>query len=298
MPSSAADPTLVAVSDPVDHLGITAEQLAVVARVVELSELPVDPRIRHQVLSPGDRGPDSGAGAVTLRSFTGPKIERVTAYRFQRTGLLNEHLFHAWPAAGYDFPALTTVIFEMKGWVILGADLIPIADVAFYREYYSQWHGEHTDLVQEFWPRLQPHLMTQSPPPDAYFTNQLGSRLAVLANLHADALPVALDYVRGLTALWTRLWERAEPTPEEHRAHVDARRWNLMKKAYKGLDYHSPAGPSLASVLGWEGANLMFDHVFGPDDPPQPLDARRTYLGVEVSPGTAARQANRPAPGA
>ena len=281
-------------SDPVDHLGITAEQLALVRRAIPLEELPVDPRIRHQVLSPGDRGPDSGGGAVTLQTFTGPKVERATAYRFQRAGLLNEHLFHAWPAAGYDYPALTTVIFEMKGWIVLGADLIPLADVAFYRDYYATWHGEHSALVREFWPRLQPHLMTPSPPPDAYFTNQLGSRLAVLANLHTDALPAALDYVRGLTTLWTQLWERAEPTPEEHHAHVDARRWNLMKKAYKGLDYHSPAGPSLASVLGWEGANLMFDHVFGPDEPPQPLGGQRTYLGGGVSAHPAAVERNGP----
>jgi hypothetical protein len=31
-------------------------------------------------------------------------------------------------------------------------------------------------------------------------------------------------------------------------------------------------------VLGWTGANLMFDGVFGPDDPPQVMDARRRYL--------------------
>jgi hypothetical protein len=69
-----------------------------------------------------------------------------------------------------------------------------------------------------------------------------------------------------------------------------------MTKAYKGLDYHSPASRSLASVLGWPGANAMFDHVFGPDVDPQPDDGPRTYLGVAVSPGTEARRASSPAP--
>ena len=41
--------------------------------------------------------------------MSGPKIERLTAYRFHRQGVLNEHLFHVWPAAGYDWPVLTTV---------------------------------------------------------------------------------------------------------------------------------------------------------------------------------------------
>ena len=297
MPGTTPDTALDPMSDPVDRLGITQEQLAIVGAAIPLTELPVDPRISHHALAAGDRGPDTKAGAVRLQTFTGPKLERTTAYRFQRHGILNEHLYHAWPAAGYDYPALTTVVFEMHGGIILGADLIPIADVAFYREYYGVWYGEHTELIKEFWPRLTPYLLAQSPVPDAYFTNQLGSRLSVLANLTPDAMPVALEYVRELTALFTRNWARAEPTPEEHREHVEARRMNLMKKAYKGLDYHSPASPSLASVLGWDGANLMFDHVFGPDDPEQlPLDSRRTYLQVAVSPGTEARRDTSPAP--
>jgi hypothetical protein len=293
MTSPTTEPTHDALNDPVDHLRITHEQLAILRSVLPLEELPVDPRIREHAVEVGERGPETLAGAVALQTFTAPKLERTTAYRFQRRGILNEHLFHAWPASGYDYPALTTVIFEMNGAIILGADLIPIADVAFYREYYGRWYAEHTDLVREFWPRLTPFLRTQSPPPDAYFTNQLGSRLAVLTDLSPDAMPVALDYVRELTRLWTTLWSRAEPTPEIHRDHVEARRKALMTRAYKGLDYHSPASPSLASVIGWTGANLMFDHVFGPDDPDQGLDTRRTYLDVEVSPGTEARQANR-----
>jgi hypothetical protein len=223
----------------------------------------------------------------------GPRLQRTTAYRFQRRDILNEHLFHAWPGEGYDYPALTTVVFELPNALILGADLIPIADVAFDREYYGRWYAEHTELVAEHWPRLSQHLLAPSPPPDAYFTNQLGSRLAVLTNLRADGFGAAVDYVLALTELWTRLYERAEPSPKQHRTRTEERRVQLMTRAYKGLDYHSPASPSLASVLGWTGSNLVFDHVFGPDVAPQPLYERRTYLEVEVSPGTATRVATR-----
>jgi hypothetical protein len=285
-----------AVSDPVDHLGLTSRQLDILRERIPLEALPVDPLIDEHVLEAGDRGPESMPGAVRLRTFTGPKLERTTAYRFQRRGILNEHLYHAWPGKGYDFPALTTVVFEMDGTIILGADLIPIADVAFYREYYGVWYAEHTALVAEHWPVLSQYLLAPSPAPDAYFTNQLGSRLAVLTNLRGEALEPAVAYVEALTRLFVDLWERAEPTPAEHRDHVEARRVALMTKAYKGLDYHSPASRSLASVLGWPGANAMFDHVFGPDVDPQPDDGPRTYLGVAVSPGTEARRASSPAP--
>jgi hypothetical protein len=282
-------------STPADTLGLIDAQRRILAAAVPLEPLPVDPRIALEVLEPGDRSPESLAGAITLTTATGPKLARTTAYRFQRRDILNEHLFHAWPAPGYDLPALTTVVFELPGALILGADLIPIADVAFDREYYGRWYAEHTDLVAEHWPRLSPHLLAPSPPPDAYFTNQLGSRLAVLTNLRPEGFGAAVDYVLALTELWTRLWERAESAPAAYRDATEARRVQLMTRAYKGLDYHSPASPSLASVLGWTGANLVFDHVFGPDEPPQPLDQRRTYLAVEVSPGTAARVASRDA---
>lgn len=282
-------------STPEDTLGLIDAQRALIAAAVPVEPLPVDTRIERQVLEVGGPSPESLAGAITLSTAHGPKVERTTTYRFQRRDILNEHLCHAWPAEGYDLPALTTVVFELPNAVILGADLIPMADVAFDREYYGRWYAEHTDLVTEHWPRISPHLLAPSPPPDAYFTNQLGSRLAVLTNLRPDGFGPAVDYVLALTELWTRLWERAEPAPAAYREATEARRRQLMHRAYKGLDYHSPASPSLASVLGWTGANLVFDHVFGPDDPPQPLDERRTYLDVEVSPGTAARVAARSA---
>jgi hypothetical protein len=282
-------------SIPADTLGLIGAQRAIVAGAVPLEPLPVDPRIAFEVHEAGGTSPESMPGAITLSTAHGPKLKRTTAYRFQRRDILNEHLFHAWPGEGYDFPALTTVVFELPNALILGADLIPIADVAFDREYYGRWYAEHTDLVAEHWPRLSPHLLAPSPAPDAYFTNQLGSRLAVLTNLRPEGFGAAVDYVLALTELWTRLWERAEPSPAAYRDQTEARRHQLMTRAYKGLDYHSPASPSLASVLGWTGANLVFDHVFGPDVPEQALDQRRTYLDVEVSPGTAARVSARDA---
>ena len=280
-------------SNPNDTLGLIDAQRAILAGAIPLEPLPVDPSITDAALEVGDRGPEQLAGAIRLSTATGPKLTRTTAYRFQRRDILNEHLVHAWPASGYDVPALTTVVFELPGALILGADLIPIADVAFDREYYGRWYTEHTALVAEHWPRLSAHLLAPSPAPDAYFTNQLGSRLAVLTNLRPEGFGAAVDYVLALTTLWTELWERAEPSPETQRERTEARRRQLMTRAYKGLDYHSPASRSLASVLGWTGANLVFDHVFGPDVDDQPLDERRSYLDVEVSPGTAARVAVR-----
>ena len=292
---SAPSDVVDVVTDPVDHLGITQQQLAIVREAIELTELRVDPRIRDRVLAPGDGGDATLGGAVRMQSFTGPKLERLSTYRFQRAGILNEHLFHAWPGAGYDFPVLTTVVFEMVGgWIMLGVDMPPVVDVVFDREYYGRYYEGLTAALTEHWPRLSPHLRRPNPQPDAYFTNQLGSRLSVLVDLDGEAMPVALDYVRAVTRAWVDAWASAEPVEDPAlRAQIDLRRWTLMKKAYKGLDYHSPAGPSLASVLGWEGANLMFDHVFGPDEPEQPLTHQRRYLGVDVSPGTKARQAQR-----
>ena len=88
------------------------------------------------------------------------------------------------------------------------------------------------------------------------------------------------------TEHWTTLHAQAQSRTDADAAAVEARRVQLMTKAYKALDYHSPASDGLASVLGWTGANLMFDHVFGPDLEDQGLDHKRTYLEVEVSPGT------------
>jgi hypothetical protein len=291
---SAPSDVVDVVSDPVDHLGITQEQLAIVREAIELQELRVDPRIRDHVLAPGDRGEGTLGGAVRMQSFTGP-LERLSTYRFQRAGILNEHLFHAWPGAGYDFPLLTTVVFEMVGdWIMLGVDMPPVVDVVFDREYYGRYYeGAHRGPDRA----LAAALAAPAPAEPAarrLLHQPLGSRLSVLVDLDGEAMPAALDYVRAVTRAWVEAWASAEPVQDPAaRAQIDLRRWTLMKKAYKGLDYHSPAGPSLASVLGWEGANLMFDHVFGPDEPEQPLTHQRRYLGVDVSPGTKARQAQR-----
>ena len=101
-----------------------------------------------------------------------------------------------------------------------------------------------------------------------------------------SGLDPARDFLLDLTEHWTTLHARAERRTDEDAPAVEARRVQLMTKAYKALDYHSPASDGLASVLGWAGANLMFDHVFGPDLQDQGLDHKRTYLEVDVSPGT------------
>ncbi|CAB4881579.1 unannotated protein [freshwater metagenome] len=104
--------------------------------------------------------------------------------------------------------------------------------------------------------------------------------------LTPDGLEPAKEFLLDLTAHWTTLHAMAQPRTDAQAGAVEARRVQLMTKAYKALDYHSPASDGLASVLGWPGANLMFDHVFGPDVIDQGLEGRRTYLDVEVSPGT------------
>lgn len=266
-----------------DSLGLNDLQLQIVSDAVPLEPLAVDELVADRVI---DAGPTNEAGAVRVRCFTGPKISRLTAYRFHRAETLNEHLFHAWPAEGYDLPALTTVIFEMPQMTILGADLLPIADPIFDRTYYGRWLVGYADLLAEHWPGLVAHRLGPEPPPDPYFTKQIGSVLSVLLYLDNDAVPAATAFLHALTRHWTQLHSGAEPRRDALAAATEARRVQLMTRAYKGLDYHSPASDGLASVLGWAGANRMFDSVFGDDAEPQPLDQRRTYLDVAVSPGT------------
>ena len=276
------------VPDPVDHLGLNTLQLGVARAKLDLRPLDVDPLIAHRVYAAGEGAEGSEAGAVHVESYESDQIERFTVYRYHRSGVLNEHLCHGWPAAGYDFPALTTVVFEFPQMTVLGADLLPIADVAFDRTYYGRWMLGYADLLEKHWPELIAHRPGTEPAPDAYFTNQVGSTLSVLMYLDADAVEPAVAFLREVTELWADLAADAKPRVEDAEA-VEARRIALMKRAYKGLDYHSPASDGLAAVLGWRGANLMFDHVFGPDAEPQTMDGRRTYLDVTTSPGAAPR---------
>jgi hypothetical protein len=278
-----------AVDDPQDHLGLNARQLGIVRERLDLRPLPVDPMIADRVYAAGEAAEGSEAGAVHVESYESGQIERFTVYRYHRSGVLNEHLCHGWPAAGYDFPALTTVVFEFPGMTVLGADLLPIADVAFDRTYYGRWMLGFAELLEKHWPALIAHRSGPEPAPDAYFTNQIGSTLSVLMYLDADAVGPAVAFLAELTELWASLAADARPRTTDDAADVERRRLALMKRAYKGLDYHSPASDGLAAVLGWRGANLMFDHVFGVDAEPQAMDARRTYLDVTTSPGAAPR---------
>jgi hypothetical protein len=275
-----------AVNDPVDHLGLNATQLGLAETRLALRPLPVDPMIADRQYAAGETAPGSEAGAVHLASYESDKIERFTVYRYHRSGVLNEHLCHGWAAKGYDFPTLTTVVFEFENMTVVGADLLPIADVAFDRTYYGRWMIGYAELLEKHWPGLVAHRMGPEPAPDVYFTNQIGSAASVLAYLDAGAVEPAVTFITELTELWVGLVEGAEPRVD-HAEEVEKRRVALMKRAYKGLDYHSPASDGLAAVLGWRGANLMFDHVFGPDAVPQVADARRTYLDVQRSPGAA-----------
>lgn len=268
-----------------DTLGLNDRQLAIIEGAISLTPLPVDERIADRAY------PESATnkpGAIRTRCFTSEKISRLTAYRFHREALLNEHLFHIWPAVGYDYPALTTVVFERPDMCILGADLLPIADVVFDRTYYGRWMLGYAELLAEHWPGLIQHRLGPEPAPDPYFTNQIGSTTSVLLYLDTAAIPAAIEFLTALTEHWLTLHAQAEPRADDQAAAVEARRVQLMTQAYKALDYHSPASDSLAAVMGWEGANLQFDAVFGPDAVDQGLGAKRTYLDLVISPGTVA----------
>ena len=266
-----------------DSLGLRASQIRILGDALQWEPLPVPDQITHRIIAAGSA---NEAGAVDPDSFTAPKIERSTLYRFHRSGTLNEHLAHAWPDAGYDFPALTTVIFEMPEVCIIGADFIPVADVAFDQTYYGRYLLGYADVVARHWPDLTAYRLGPEPPPSPYFTLQVGSSVGVLLYLTPDAIPAGKEFLLNVTAEWTKVYRDAEPVAATRRGDVESRRLAIMKRAYKGLDYHSPAGPGLASVLGWTGANMVFDAVFGPDEPPQSVDEQRTYLDVTVSPGT------------
>jgi hypothetical protein len=268
-----------------DTLGLNDRQLDIVQGAIALTALPVDERIADRVYP---ETPTNQPGAIRTRCFTSDKISRLTAYRFHRSGMLNEHLFHIWPAQGYDYPALTTVVFERPDMMILGADLLPIADVVFDRTYYGRWMLGYAELLAEHWPGLIQHRLGPEPAPDPYFTNQIGSTTSVLLYLDVAAIPAAVDFLTALTEHWLTLHAQAEPRTDDQAAAVEARRVQLMTKAYKALDYHSPASNSLAAVMRWPGANLQFDAVFGPDEVDQGLDAKRSYLDVVISPGTVA----------
>jgi len=266
-----------------DTLGLNDIQVGIVRAAIDLQPMEVDERIADRVYP---ASPSNEPGRIRTQIFTGGNVSRITAYRFHREDLLNEHLFHAWPGQGYDFPALTTVLFERPDMVILGADILPIADVAFDRTYYGRWMLEFADLLAEYWPSLIEHRLGPEPAPDPYFTNQIGSTTSVLLYLDTAVIPTAMAFLTELTELWVTLHNRAELRTDAMAADIDRRRVQLMTKAYKGLDYHSPASDSLASVMGWPGANLQFDAVFGPDTPPGLMDSKRTYLDMVISPGT------------
>lgn len=278
-----------AVDNAEDVLALTQAQLDIVSAAIPLEQQPVSPLVADRPWIEG--GPDNEPGAVKLRTFTGPKIERLTAYRYHRHGTLNEHLFHGWPGEDYDYPVLTTVIFERRGGIIIGTDLIPSPDVIFDRTYYGRHNLllAYQDLLADYWPRLTKFRLGPEPAPNAYFTKQVGSPLMVLEYLEEEAIDVAKDLVLDVTKLWTELHAAAEKAPEADRARTNERRNTLRLKSYKGLDYHSPASDGLCAVLGWEATNLMFDNVFGPDEVPQVADARRRYLDMDVSPGTPPR---------
>lgn len=269
-----------------DTLGLRAGQAQILGDALQWEPLPVPDLIAHNRI---EAGPENESGAVDVDSYTATKIERSTLYRFHRSGMLNEHLAHAWPGTGYDFPALTTVIFEMPEVCIIGADFIPVGDVAFDQTYYGRYMLGYADVVARHWPKLTSYRLGPEPPPSPYFTLQVGSSVGVLLYLDPAAIDAGKEFLLEVTAEWTNVYRDAGPVAESDADRVEARRLAVMKKAYKGLDYHSPAGPGLASVLGWTGANMMFDAVFGPDDPPQVADAQRNYLDVTISPGTPPR---------
>lgn len=75
-----------------DTLGLNDSQVALVRKVIALEPMPVDERIADRIY-PGSE--TNQPGRIRTQVFTGEKVSRITAYRFHREGLLNEHLFHA-----------------------------------------------------------------------------------------------------------------------------------------------------------------------------------------------------------
>jgi hypothetical protein len=266
-----------------DSVGLLAEQRRILTESIDFRPLPVDPLIEHRSIA---AAPGNEAGRVDVVSCSAESVERFTTYRFHRADTLTEHLCHVWPGPGWEFPALTTVLFELPEVCIVGADFVPVGDVAFDRTYYGRYLLGFADVVQRHWPALIAHRIGPEPPPSPYFTLQVGSAAGVLAYLSPAAIPAVIDFLCDVTTAWAQMHDGAQPAPPDRAARVEERRLAVMKQAYKGLDYHSPAGDGLASVLGWEGANRMFDAVFGPDDPPQPTDRRRRYLEVDQTPGS------------
>ena len=74
----------------------------------------------------------------------------------------------------------------------------------------------------------------------------------------------AQAFQREVLSCWLDVWEQAEPLPEPERAAYNHRREVLIRQAYKRSDYESIASKVMASVVGWETTNGIFDAVFGP----------------------------------
>ncbi|GIW09672.1 MAG: hypothetical protein KatS3mg061_0729 [Dehalococcoidia bacterium] len=238
-----------------DDLQQIAAYRALLEQRLPLEPLPVPEHVRYA---------ESERGWEDLLLFRAPKIERITLHRFFAYGRVREHLCLGWPAEDYDFPAIGLDLYEHAASFTLVADLLPMQDLAFHRDYYDRYLRGYQQVLTRWWPQLLAHVVQPLPPPPAYFTNQLGSCLALHLPLQYTGLEEAQAFQREVLSCWLDVWEQAEPLPEAERAAYNHRREVLIRQAYKRSDYESIASKVMASVVGWETTNGIFDAVFGP----------------------------------
>jgi hypothetical protein len=237
-----------------DDLQQAEAYLELLHRRLPLTPLPVPDHVRRC---------ETERGWEDLALFTAPKIERITVHRFFALGRVREHLCLGWPAEDYDFPALGLDLYEHADHFNLTADFLPMQDIAYHRDYYDRYLAGYKDLVYSWWPKLIEHRVEPVEPPRAYFTNQLGSCLALHLPLRYEGLPTALAFQREAVGVWLDVWDRAEPVSEAERERYNTRRNQLIRGAYKRSDYDSVASKVMAAVVGWETTNGIFDAVFG-----------------------------------
>lgn len=237
-----------------DDLKQADAYLALLQERLPLEPIPVPDHVRRC---------ETERGWEDLFVFRAPKIERITVHRFFALGRVREHLCLGWPAEDYDLPGLGIDLYERPDHFNLTADFLPMQDIAYHRDYYDRYLAGYKELVYAWWPKLIEHRVEPTPPPPAYFTNQLGSCLALHLPLRYEGLQTALAFQREAVKVWLDVWEKAEPVPEPERARYNARREQLIRGAYKRSDYDSVASKIMAAVVGWETTNGIFDAIFG-----------------------------------
>lgn len=208
---------------------------------------------------------DAPNGGQWTRLWRGDRLEQATVHEFRSVGKVTEWNMIGVPANGWDFPGVHLVLYQFPGRLHLVADLVPLADVVFQRDYYPRYLDAHREIVARWWKEIVSAASLPDQPPPARAYQQAGSALEISLYLDPSALDVATAFLAEAALGWAAVVAAAEPVGDPAlAAAIDLRKDTLFRTFWKAADRQGVAFGIMAEVVGEDLSGQLFDMLWGP----------------------------------